>query len=77
MAVETKVRLQLISEPAAFVTVCAFDLLVFAQQRLPGLPVMIKDNFFPVLLDVASLAFRPEYIFMLVVLFVTRNAWSL
>jgi hypothetical protein len=77
MAVETKIRLQLVSESAAFVTVCAFGLLVLAQQRLPCLPVMIEDDFLPVFLDVASFAFLPEYIFMLVVLFVTGNARGL
>jgi hypothetical protein len=59
------------------VAIRAFGLFVLAQQRCPGLPVVIEDDFFPVFLDVASLALRPEDVFVLVVLLVTRNAGRL
>jgi hypothetical protein len=76
MAFKTKSR-HLVDEPAAFVAIRAFGLFVLAQQRCLGLPVVIEDYFFPVFLDVASLALRPEDVFVLVVFLVTRNAGGL
>ena len=75
MALEAKSR-HLVDEPSACVATRAFGLFVLAQQRCPGLPVVIEEDFFPVSLDMASLAPGPEAAFMLVVLLVTGNTCS-
>jgi hypothetical protein len=76
MALEAESR-HLVDEPFACVATRALGLFVFAQQRCPGLSVVIEVDFFPVFLDVACFALRSNAAFVLVVLLVTRNTGRL
>lgn len=55
----------------------ALDVLVLPKQGKFGFFVMIERNLFPAALDVARLALRSEFAFVLIVFFMARDAGSL
>jgi len=69
------IHLQLVFIQIAFVAADAFHFMVFSQQRIFGLFVMIENDLFPALDVMASLALRPEGTLVLVVFFVTGVAF--